>query len=349
MSARELDHNGWVIIKKNPISKSGVFQYLGKSLGLEGLEPDKFYSVYRPAEELSDPEAIESFKLIPFIDNHAMIGPGEEMAAEDKGIHGVLGEDIVFEEPILYGNLKIFSETIADKIENEKQELSLGFNCLFFLESGVYNGQPYQVVQRKPRGNHLALIKTGRVGSEVRVLDQKEEVPVMEEEKKVDGLTLSSLAGVLDRIEAALTKLVSVEKVEDAEEKKPEEKKVGDAEEKKSEEKKAEDAAGCVNSAMDSAEFAKSIFTQISRKEALANQVSRFIGTFDSSEMTLDEVAKYALKELKITCPKGHEAPTLAGYLAAAKVNKPVATLTTSAMDSGELDPQINEMINGSN
>ena len=52
------DENGYITIPKNPISKSGVFQYLGKSISPE-LEPDKVYNVWRPEEELNNPETIE--------------------------------------------------------------------------------------------------------------------------------------------------------------------------------------------------------------------------------------------------------------------------------------------------
>ena len=39
------------------------------------------------------------------------------MPAEKKGIEGVTGEDIYFEEPYLLSNLKIFSENAHDRID----------------------------------------------------------------------------------------------------------------------------------------------------------------------------------------------------------------------------------------
>ena len=54
-SARNYDINGWAEIKGNPISKVGVFPYIGAQISPD-LEPDKIYQVYRPEEELMNQE-----------------------------------------------------------------------------------------------------------------------------------------------------------------------------------------------------------------------------------------------------------------------------------------------------
>lgn len=171
-SKRDYDLNGWAEIKDNPISKVGVFPYLGAQISPE-LEPNKVYNVYRPEEELSHPDTIESFKLLPWTDEHAMLGAEEDglMPAERKGIHGVIGEDVYYKDGYLKGNLKVFSNKLADLIEQGKKELSIGYRCLYELVSGVYNGESYDAIQRNIRGNHLALVDEGRSGSDVSVLD----------------------------------------------------------------------------------------------------------------------------------------------------------------------------------
>ena len=70
-SARQIDNNDYVTIENNPISRSGIFQYLGKQIDA-GAVPDKIYNVYRPDEEFNE-EAINSFKLLPWIDDHVML------------------------------------------------------------------------------------------------------------------------------------------------------------------------------------------------------------------------------------------------------------------------------------
>jgi 8-oxo-dGTP pyrophosphatase MutT (NUDIX family) len=176
-SSRVEDVNGWAEIKDNPISKVGIFDYHGSQLP-NAPDPDRMYRVYRPAEELADPEAIESFKLIPWIDNHVMLGREEDglTRPEEKGVQGVIGQDVrfdpdAFEHGGLLGNLKLFSSAMADSINAGKKELSAGYRCTYDWTPGTFNGQSYDCVQRQIRGNHLALVKKGRMGPDVAVLD----------------------------------------------------------------------------------------------------------------------------------------------------------------------------------
>jgi len=169
-SARMEDQNGYITIENNPISRSGIFPYLGKSISKECI-PDKIYYVLRPASEIEDAEAIESFKLLPFVDEHDMLGAEEKklLPPEAKGIQGATGENIVFKNGVLYATLKIFSQTLLNMIRMGKRELSLGYWCKFVKQSGTFDGQFYEYVQTKLRGNHLALVDRGR--NDVAVLD----------------------------------------------------------------------------------------------------------------------------------------------------------------------------------
>lgn len=168
MSKRKYDKNGFFEVRDNPISKVGIFPYMGSSIGAD--EPNRIYRVYRPEEELSDKETIESFKLIPFVDDHAMLGSGE-IPAEKKGVHGTIGENVYFKDGVLYANLKIFSNSLQELIEEGKKDLSLGYRCEYDFTPGSYNGEPYDAVQRNIRGNHIALVDEGRMGRDVSVQD----------------------------------------------------------------------------------------------------------------------------------------------------------------------------------
>lgn len=172
-SKREYDANNWYQVHDNPLSKVGIFPYSGSQVG---GDPSRVYNVYRPAEELSDPDTIESFKLVPFINNHTMLGDPDKdpglTPVEEKGMEGVLGENIYFKDGTLYGNLKILSKNLASIIDDGKKELSLGYRCRYEIISGTWNGQPYDAIQRDIRGNHVALVDEGRMGKEVAVLDQ---------------------------------------------------------------------------------------------------------------------------------------------------------------------------------
>jgi len=185
---REVDSNGWYEIKRNPLSKVGVFEYSGASIG-DTENPDKIYRVYRPAESLSDPETIASLKLLPWVDDHTMLGD-EELGMtppEKKGVQGVIGENVFFDPAsgVLYGNIKVFSEAMKNLIENGKEELSLGYRCNYLFESGIIGGQRYDAIQTDIRGNHLALVEEGRMGKDVKVLDSAERFKITLDAKEL--------------------------------------------------------------------------------------------------------------------------------------------------------------------
>ena len=174
-SARVPDINGWWAIEGNPISKVGVFPYSGKFISPD-LDQNQLYNVYRPEEELSDPECIASFRLVPWSNDHPsrLLGTGEgAVKAEEKGVEGTTGERVYFdkEAQMLRANIKVFSKSHADRIKGGKVELSAGYQCRYEYSPGEWNGQHYDYVQRNIRGNHLASVDQGRMGPDVSVLD----------------------------------------------------------------------------------------------------------------------------------------------------------------------------------
>ena len=142
----QTDSNGYTLIRDNPISKSGVFQYLGKNIS-PNLEPEKIYNVWRPDEELNNQETIDSFKLFPWISHHKMLGD-KHTSVEDAVIRGVTGENVYFRDGVLFSNLKLFSSNLKELIKNGLKELSCGFECEWQVISGkTPNGESYDVKQ----------------------------------------------------------------------------------------------------------------------------------------------------------------------------------------------------------
>ena len=168
MSKKE-DSNGFWLIENNPVSKEGVFPYLGEQISSD-LEPKKIYMVYRPAAELSNPDTVASFNAVPFIDEHEMIGDGFTKY-DNRPAGGVL-YNVKADNGVLLGDFKIYSEKLKDEIANGKKELSLGYLCDYELSRGMWNGQRYDAIQKNIRGNHVALVNKGRMGADVRVYDK---------------------------------------------------------------------------------------------------------------------------------------------------------------------------------
>lgn len=339
MDERTVDGNGWIEVKGNPISKVGVFPYLGRQLGKTGADAERVFMVYRPEEELSDPACIESCMLIPWVDEHTLLGPvmeaksSEALPAEKKGVQGVTGQDVYYDSGVLRANLKIFSSTLAQLIDAGKRQLSLGYGCAYEWTAGIWNGVKYDLIQRKIRGNHLATVKRGRMGPDVAVMDSfdfdPQEARKMADKPETEGggdMTLSEITAalkqILPQVAAMNEALAGLNKpttpaveVDAADKPAP----------------AATPAAAATEAAtppaMDEAAFVK----RIAKRDVLAKQISGHVGTFDHAEMTLDQVVAYGVEKLGIKADKGHEAFALDGYLQAKPAFVPPATVAQDA------------------
>lgn len=351
-SARQYDMNGWFEVKGNPISKVGVFDYSGAQVGAPPADANRIYKVYRPAEELADPETIASFKLTPLINDHRMLGEGHT-AADEYGVDGVIGENVYFSGDTLYANIKVFGKGLAEDLKKGKVDLSLGYRCIYDFTAGSYNGQAYDCIQRKPRGNHIALVDQGRMGPGVKVLDHlvftvdaKETLVDPEELKKIIA---AAMAPVLDSI-TTITAWQTAKDAADAD---------FTAKKKKKEEddaKAAADAAAAAGAEEDMPAGMDAALAQIAAlqgeiaalkgaapamdeaavvaivadKSDLAERLSNHIGTFDHSRMTLAQVAKYGVEKLGIkNVAEGQERVSLDAYLQAKTVPTPTAAMDT--------------------
>lgn len=358
MDAREYDGNGWFEIKANPISKAGIFPYSGRQLGLTGPDADRIFNVLRPPEELGDPECVESFKLLPWIDDHVMLGPvAQEMTdralpAEKKGVQGVIGEEVFFKDGTLYANIKAFSSTLAALIQAGKRELSAGYRCIYDMTAGVWNGLRYDAIQRKIRGNHLALVTEGRMGPDVAVMDHftftfdAKELEMAEENKGGEGggagsLTLEQVASLVGELAPQVAKLTeafaklspgaaTATPAEPAGDKGAATDPATPAPEAK---KDGEGGEGTpAGSGMDAAAIERSVLGRIAKRDALAAKISQHVGAFDHASMTLDDVVSYGCDKLGIKADKGAQAAMLEGYLQAKPAATPAASV--SGMDA---------------
>lgn len=337
MTAQAVDLNGYVEIKGNPISKVGVYPYLGSEIGAP--EPDRIYRVYRPAEELSHPDAIASFRLMPLVDEHSMLGSEHDgfTPAERKGVQGVIGEEVYFDPPYLRGNLKLYSEAAKHMVRSGlKRELSPGYRCTYDFTPGAFDGEVYDAVQRTIRANHLALVTEGRTGPDVAVLDhmrfaldsnQLKEAVMADETQKTGDDAIAELKDLVAALVARLDALEEMkeekgeevaadegEKAED--EQAPEEGEEGMDEDKTAEamdamRKQIKALEEKLSVAQDSSVF----IGQIADRDAMAAKLSQFVGTFDHAKMTPDQVAEYGVKKLGIPCVKGSEKVALDAWM----------------------------------
>lgn len=367
-SSRTPDLNGWWEVRDNPITKVGVFDYHGSQL--PGCpDPDRVYRVYRPEEELSDPEFLASLRLLPLVDDHTVLGSEDRggTPAETKGVHGTIGESIRFDSPYVRVNLKVWSETMARKIDPpagsgvRKKELSLGYRCDPDWTPGTFGGVNYDMVQRRLRANHLALVKEGRMGPDVAVLDQSLTFfadsleYVMPEPTNPPGAEptipeimamiekLSPLIEILPKLQAlAVPAAIEV----DAETPPPTPPPAAGEEQAKvmaeqvdkinamdaTIKAQAKQIAGLSAQQQDSASIVKAVTADAVLKAALLPRLIPIVGAFAADSMSHADVVAYGVAQLKLKPAAGTEAVALDAYLEGrAHASAPRAAVADSA------------------
>ena len=171
-SVRSIDDNGFLHVAISNITKEQVAPYLGSEIPdyeRLGLKPDTIYKVYRPAEELK--KAVISSNGIPIqLDHHADFA---DAPAKETRV-GSTGTDGIFNAPYLQNSLHIQDADAIKRInDGSMRELSLGYRYTPEKKSGVFNGEPYDLIMRDISCNHLALVEEGRAGHDVLVKDSK--------------------------------------------------------------------------------------------------------------------------------------------------------------------------------
>jgi len=199
---RDIDSNGYLHVEGCVLTGEQVAPYLGKELdktGSLGLDKDKIYGVYRPAEEVK--KAADTFNGIPLTDGHIYITP--ENPHKNRWI-GSTGTDSKFDtkENNLFNSVHIHDGKAiraierADNNEGGKKDLSCGYTYDLIPEEGNFNGKPYHFKMVNIKGNHLALVEDGR----------HEQAAIADDNTNIKGKTMSKkswVSSILGRVFAA--------------------------------------------------------------------------------------------------------------------------------------------------
>jgi uncharacterized protein len=128
----------------------------------------KVERAYRPIEEVGAAESVASFDLVPLTNNHPM--GGEVTADNSKHLTvGMVGSP-KFNGQFVEASLLISDKDAVRAVESGKLELSCGYYVERDDTPGEYEGQHYDFVQRNIRGNHVAIVDSGRAGPDVRIM-----------------------------------------------------------------------------------------------------------------------------------------------------------------------------------
>lgn len=172
-TVRAKDKDGRLHIAMTNISKANICDYFGHEIpGWQELrlDPRKKYRLLRDPKELE--KAAHTFNNLPLLSKH--VGVSADDHRSDLTI-GSTGTDAHFEHPYLKNSLVVWPSEAISAIESEQQkELSCAYRYTPDMTPGSFEGQSYDGVMRDIVGNHVALVKEGRAGSDVVVGDSKE-------------------------------------------------------------------------------------------------------------------------------------------------------------------------------
>jgi hypothetical protein len=150
--------NGWLRVEGR-ISRVGIQEYQDAD--------GRTHFEFRPPEEVFDPESMRSFEMVPMTNTH----PTQLLDAQSARMHSVgsVGQDLRRDGDWLAAPLMITDAMAIAAAERGRAELSCGYECELDPTPGVYQGQRYDSIQRRIRGNHVALVDEARAGHDARL------------------------------------------------------------------------------------------------------------------------------------------------------------------------------------
>lgn len=167
-SSRTYTDNGFLRVKGRA-ARTGVYQYLASELELTDRAPNDIVNVYRPAEEVFNTDSLSSYENVDVTNDHptAMVD-SKSYKATSVGhvISATQDGDFVNVDMIIKAD-----DAIRD-IESGKSQLSPGYTAVYKAEQGVAPcGTAYDFKQTGIDVNHVAIVKRGRGGDQVRIND----------------------------------------------------------------------------------------------------------------------------------------------------------------------------------
>ena len=179
---------GYLLCLNVPVARSGTQEYLAEELGIEvsgsfSWGQQELITVERPEEEVFSQEAMCSFEGMPVTNDHPRDGVDIEnirrlQAGHAHNIRRGTGK----EADLLLADLIITDPRLIEAILAGKREISCGYTYELCEENGRY-------VQRKIRGNHIAVVDAGRAGPRVAIKDQEPKTERMGNKGMKKGLS----------------------------------------------------------------------------------------------------------------------------------------------------------------
>lgn len=157
--------------------------------------PYQIIRVLRPAEEVFEPEAMKSFGQRPVTNDH----PRSKVVDKKNFKRVVVGTTkhrVERNEDKLRVGLVLQDAEAIEDVQKGKDKLSAGYSAELVWKTGtdpVYG--PYDAIQTKIRGNHVAVVDSARGGPELKINDSWPSATKPKEakqmaERKINGIAI---------------------------------------------------------------------------------------------------------------------------------------------------------------
>lgn len=203
-------------------TRTGIFEYV--------MDDGSIRKELRPADEVFKQESLESLSSVPVTNDH----PPFMVHADNARAYtvGFTSEKVTRDEKFVKVGMTVIDlATIGEMKAAGKVQLSCGYTCDVEEAPGVFNGEPYDAVQKDIRYNHLAIVDRGRAGPDVRarldgyntgVMKRDGDERVNEEPKKgenkmsakikIDSIEFEASESLAQAVQAKISKLDAAEK-----------------------------------------------------------------------------------------------------------------------------------------
>jgi len=151
------------------VTRTGIFYYRNSD-GTPRRE-------LRHPDEVFKADSMGTMKMIPVTNDHPPVRILSAETAKEYTV-GTTGESVRKDEDFIMCPFVVTDKKAVADIEQGKREISLGYKVDLLKEDGEYNGERYDYRQTNIRYNHLAVVDSGRAGSEARIhIDGEELTP----------------------------------------------------------------------------------------------------------------------------------------------------------------------------
>lgn len=150
--------NGWMRVEGR-IARVGIQEYQDAGGGT--------HRELRLPEEVFDPESLASFAMVPVTNTH----PAQLLDSTTARHYSVgsVGERVRPDGDYVAAPFMITDADAIKAVEAGRVQLSNGYSCELEEVPGTWKGERYDSVQRKIRGNHLAIVDSARAGDGARI------------------------------------------------------------------------------------------------------------------------------------------------------------------------------------